>query len=79
MSKEDAKQKIVELVAIYNKLTPKEIKSYTEADTRRTFILPLFGALAGMCQVEKTLPKKKKSLENEWIMLFVYEVSLNIF
>jgi hypothetical protein len=45
MENEEARRQIAELVKTYQRLTPKEIRTYTEADTRRTFILPLFKAL----------------------------------
>lgn len=44
-SKEDAKRKIVELVAKYQALTPAEIKKINEEATKQGFILPLFRAL----------------------------------
>ncbi|TET41604.1 MAG: hypothetical protein E3J60_04180 [Dehalococcoidia bacterium] len=43
--KEDAKQKIAELVAKYQALTPAEIKKFNEEATKQGFILPLFRAL----------------------------------
>ncbi len=45
MTKEEARQQIAELVAKYQALDEKDIRTYTEADTRRVFILPLFHAL----------------------------------
>ena len=45
ITKEEARQEIADLVAKYQSLTAIAIKKYTEADTRRTFIEPLFQAL----------------------------------
>jgi len=45
ITKEEARQEIGRLVAKYQSLTPPAIKKYTEADTRRIFIMPLFQAL----------------------------------
>ena len=45
MTKEKARQEVARLVAEYQKLTPKDIRNYSEADTRRAFIEPLFSAL----------------------------------
>jgi type I restriction-modification system DNA methylase subunit len=45
MSKEEARQELVKLVDKYQSLTPPAIRKYTEADTRRIFIMPLFHAL----------------------------------
>ena len=45
ISKEESRQEIVKLVTKYQRLTAPTIKKYTEADTRRTFIEPLFQAL----------------------------------
>ena len=44
-SKQESFQEIAKLVARYQNLTPKDIKGYSEADTRRVFIMPLFRAL----------------------------------
>ncbi len=44
-TQEEAHREIGELVAKYRNLTAPAIKKYTEADTRRVFILPLFHAL----------------------------------
>ncbi len=44
-SQEKARQEIANFVAKYQSLSPAAIKKYTEADTRRVFILPLFQAL----------------------------------
>jgi len=45
MTKEEARQEIARLVTKYQSLDSKAIKTFTEADTRRTFIEPLFQAL----------------------------------
>ena len=45
MTKEEAKQKIAELVEKYQKLTAKEIKSINEEATKQGFIQPMFRAL----------------------------------
>lgn len=45
MTKEEARQEVAELVARYQSLDERSIRRYSEADTRRTFIEPLFGAL----------------------------------
>ena len=45
MTKEEARQEIAKLVTKYQSLNEKTIKTFTEADTRRVFIMPLFHAL----------------------------------
>jgi len=45
ISKEEARQEVAELVDKYQSLTPPAIRKYTEADTRRIFVMPLFHAL----------------------------------
>ena len=45
ISNEEARQELVKLVDKYQSLTPSAIRKYTEADTRRIFIMPLFHAL----------------------------------
>ena len=45
ITKQKARQEVAELVAKYQSLPAPSIKKYTEADTRRVFILPLFQAL----------------------------------
>lgn len=45
MAKEEAKQKITELVKKYESLSQSEIKAYHEAKTKQGFIEPLFRAL----------------------------------
>jgi predicted type IV restriction endonuclease len=42
ISKEEAHQELAKLVDKYQSLTPSAIRKYTEADTRRIFIMPLF-------------------------------------
>ena len=44
-TKEEARQKIEELVEKYQKLTAKEIKGFNEAKTKQGFIEPMFRAL----------------------------------
>jgi len=45
ITKEEARQELAKLVDKYQSLTPSAIRKYTEADTRRIFIMPLFHAL----------------------------------
>jgi type I restriction-modification system DNA methylase subunit len=45
MNKEEARQKITELVKKYEALSAKDIKGFNEANTKQGFILPLFAAL----------------------------------
>jgi hypothetical protein len=45
ISKKEARQELAKLVDKYQSLTPSAIRKYTEADTRRVFIMPLFHAL----------------------------------
>jgi type I restriction-modification system DNA methylase subunit len=45
MGKKEARQELVKLVDKYQSLTPSTIRKYTEADTRRIFIIPLFHAM----------------------------------
>jgi len=45
VTKEEAKQKIAELVEKYQKLTAKDIKGFNEAATKQGFIEPMFRAL----------------------------------
>ncbi len=45
MIKEEAKQKIAELITKYESLSPTEVKSFNEAKTKQGFIEPLFRAL----------------------------------
>ena len=43
--KEETRQELAKLVDKYRSLTPPAIRKYTEADTRRIFVMPLFHAL----------------------------------
>jgi predicted type IV restriction endonuclease len=45
IAKDEAKQKIAELVSKYQALTPNEIKKFNEEATKQGFILPPFRAL----------------------------------
>ena len=45
MTKDEAKQKIAELVKKYEALSPSAARAFNEANTKQGFILPLFGAL----------------------------------
>ncbi len=45
ITKDEARQKIVELVAKYQALIPAQIKAFNEEATKQGFILPLFHAL----------------------------------
>ena len=45
MTKEEARQQIAKLVDQYQSLGKRKIKTFTEADTRRVFLMPLFQAL----------------------------------
>ena len=45
MTKEEAKQKIAELVEKYQKLSIKDIKGFNEKATTQGFIEPMFRAL----------------------------------
>jgi len=45
MNKEEARQEVAKLVAKYQNLDEKTIRTFSEADTRRVFIMPLFQAL----------------------------------
>jgi len=44
-SKQEPLREIARLVDRYQSLTSRDIKGYSEADTRRIFIVPLFHAL----------------------------------
>ena len=44
-TQEKARQEIAELVAKYQALGHRRLKQYTEADTCKDFLLPLFAAL----------------------------------
>ncbi|MBA7672443.1 Type IIS restriction enzyme Eco57I [subsurface metagenome] len=45
MSKEEAQQEVAKLIAQYKTLDERTIRTFSEADTRRVFIMPLFHAL----------------------------------
>ena len=45
MTREEAKQKVAELVAKYNSLSSSQVKAFNEANTKQSFIEPLFKAL----------------------------------
>jgi len=45
MTKEEARQEVAKLIAHYKTLDGRTIKTFSEADTRRVFIMPLFHAL----------------------------------
>lgn len=45
MTKEESKQKISGIVERYKLLTPEDVKKYSEEETKKGFILPLFSAL----------------------------------
>ena len=45
ISQEEARQELAKLVDKYQSLTPSAVRKYTEADTRRIFVMPLFHAL----------------------------------
>ncbi len=62
MSIEEAKQKIAELVAKYESLSPSEIKSFHEAKTKQGFIEPLFRALGwDFDDTSEVAPEEKAS------------------
>src|SRR4030042_106342 len=62
MGKEEAKQKIAELVKKYEALSPSEIKSYNEAKTKQGFIDPLFRALGWNFEdTNEVAPEEKAS------------------
>lgn len=44
-TKSEAKDRILKLVEKYERLSPQRKRTYSEADTRRDFIMPLFSAL----------------------------------
>ncbi len=62
MGKDEAKQKIAELVTKYEKLTPSEIKNFNEAQTKQGFIDPLFRALGWDFEdINEVSPEEKAS------------------
>jgi len=62
MVKEDAKNKIAELVTKYKQLSLSEIKSYHEAKTKQGFVLPLFQYLGwDIFNTDEVAPEEKAS------------------
>ena len=63
MTKEEARQKIAELVAKYEKLTSAEVKKHNEEATKQGFILPLFKALGWDTEdsTNEVVPEEKAS------------------
>ena len=63
---EAARQEIASLVDKYQNFGEKDIKKYTEADTRRVFILPLFKRLSvGMSIVRRRLVRRRERQGDE--------------
>jgi len=62
MGKEEAKQKIADLVKKYETLSPTEVKSFNEAKTKQGFIDPLFRALGWNFEdTNEVAPEEKAS------------------
>ena len=62
MGKEEAKQKIADLVKKYEDLSPTEVKSFNEAKTKQGFIDPLFRALGWNFEdTNEVAPEEKAS------------------
>ena len=62
ITKEEARQKISELVAKYQSLSPAEVKSFHEAKTKQGFIEPLFRALGwDFDDINEVAPEEKAS------------------
>lgn len=62
MTKEEAKQKIAELIRKYESLSPSEIKGFHEAKTKQGFIEPLFRALGwNFDDTNEVAPEEKAS------------------
>ncbi len=62
MNKDEAKQKVAELVKKYEALSPAEIKGYNEAATKASFIEPLFRALGWNFEdTNEVAPEEKAS------------------
>ena len=59
MNKEEARQKIAELVKKYEALSAREIRAYTEQDTRSNFIEQLFSALGWDIYEKKEVSKEE--------------------
>jgi type I restriction-modification system DNA methylase subunit len=62
MTKEDAKEKIAELLSKYEHLNPFEVKDYHEAKTRQGFVLPMFQYLGwDIFNTDEVAPEEKAS------------------
>lgn len=62
ITKEEAKQKISDLVAKYESLSPAEVKGFHEAKTKQGFIEPLFRALGwDFDDINEVAPEEKAS------------------
>jgi len=62
MTKEEARQKVAELVAKYEGLRPSEIKTFHEAKTKQGFIEPLFRALGwDFDDINEVTPEERAS------------------
>ena len=62
MTKDEAKQKIAELVEKYQKLSVKDIKGFNEAATKQGFIEPMFRALGwGFENTDEVSPEENAS------------------
>lgn len=62
MTKQEAKEKIAELVSKYEHLNPTEIKSYHEAKTKQGFVQPLFQYLGwDFLNTNEVAPEEKAS------------------
>ncbi len=62
MRKEDAKQKVVELVVKYQNLNTSQIKEFHEAKTKQGFIVPMFRALGwDFDDTNEVAPEEKAS------------------
>lgn len=62
MGKEEAKQKVAELVALYQGLSRSQLREYNEARTKQGFIQPLFRHLGwNFDDTEEVAPEEKAS------------------
>jgi type I restriction-modification system DNA methylase subunit len=62
MTKEEAKEKIAELLSKYEHLGPSEVKDYHEAKTKQGFVLPLFQYLGwDVFNTDEVAPEEKAS------------------
>ena len=69
---QDAKQKIQELVEKYEKVkTSRSVSKYTEEETKKDFILPLFRILGGTLIIEMKLLRKNINLLAVLITAFI--------